>query len=438
MFAVHAPVRRGSGCTRRTFLAAGVASLLAAKAGRATGQESKRTAVIQIFLCGGPSQHDTFDPKPNAPSEIRGPFRPIATRVPGVFVTELFPRLARRMDRISIVRSLNHREGTHHLAYHWMQTGYQLNVFQTQENERPAVGAVTSHLRGANRHGMPPYVTLPRPAAFGNGAYLGVGCNPFAVDDPNTPNFAVRNLQLTTGLTLEQLRDRRGLRQTFDQMSRDLDSRGVAASMDQFDRAAFELLNGNAAKDAFDLSKEDARLRDAYGRTRLGQSCLMARRLVEAGVTYITIEDFEVMEWDLHGVPPPTTVENGTRIKADHLDRALSALISDLSERGMLDHVLVAAYGEFGRTPRINGNGGRDHWGLVYPALFAGGGLTHGQTIGSSDANGERPKERPFRPDHVLATLYHLLGIDLRRTLTDASGRPREILEGTEPIRELF
>jgi hypothetical protein len=432
----------GRTLARRSFLKAGVlGSLLPGWLGpkvRADGAVTPRTAVIHILLSGGPSQHDTFDPKPDAPAEFRGPFQSIATRLPGVRVSELFPRIAQRMDKFSILRSLHHGDGSHHHSSHWMLTGYYPQNLQFYVNQRPAIGCVAARFRGANCSGLPAYVAMPRPSGYGNAAYLGVANNPFAVDDPNAPAFAVPNLQLTKGLTREALADRRSLQKSFDGMRRDLELRGVGASMDAFSQAALDLVSGPAARSAFDLSREDSRLRDSYGRTRLGQSCLMARRLVEAGVTYVMIEDYEFMEWDLHGSPSATTVEAGTKLKGPHLDRALSSLVDDLDARDMLDRVLVLVHGEFGRTPQVNAAGGRDHWGDVFSALLAGGGLRHGQVVGSSTARGESPKDRPLRPAHLLATAYRTLGIDPRLTVSDETGRPRELLSDPEPISELF
>ncbi|MBI2808571.1 MAG: DUF1501 domain-containing protein [Planctomycetes bacterium] len=450
MFELDAPGRSTHlGLSRRSFLKAGVIGLggLACpslarpaneeRAPSASTNARSPKAVIQIFLSGGPSQHDTFDPKPDAPVEYRGPFQSISTRLPGVRITELFPRVAGLMDRMSILRSVHHADGSHHHSYHWMLTGYYPQNLQFYVNQRPAIGSVVARFRGPNRAGMPAYVGIPRASGYGNAAYLGVGYNPFAVSDPNSPRFAVPDLQLPEGVTHERLAERRTLQRSFDRMRRDFDANGVAAGMDTFNQAALDLVAGPVARRALDLTREDSRLRDAYGRTRLGQSCLMARRLVEAGVTYVMIEDYEFMEWDLHGAPSATTVEAGTRLKGPHLDWALASLIADLELRGLLDQVLVVVAGEFGRTPLINPAGGRDHWGNVFSVLLAGGGLRHGQVIGSSTARGEQPRDRPLRPDDVLATTYHVLGIDARQTVPDQTGRPREILSQPEPIREL-
>jgi hypothetical protein len=428
--------------TRRGFLHAGIASLalppLSRQRAIATEPTRSETAVILIFLSGGPSQHDTFDPKPDAVAEVRSPFASIATAVPGVRVTELFPLLARQMDRISIVRSVHHTDGSHHHSSHWMHTGVYPPNLQFYVNQRPAVGAVAAKNRGPTRPGMPPYVSMPRAGFnYAGPAHLGTSYTPFDAGDPNLPTFYVPNLKLGTGLTAESLADRQQLLGSFDRTRRDLDASGTMAAMDGFQRSAVDLVMGKNARDAFDIGREDTRLRDRYGRTRIGQSLLLARRLVAAGVTFVLYEDYEFVEWDLHGIGANQCVTAGTRIKGPHLDRAFSALLDDLDDRGMLDRTLVVAFGEFGRTPKINGNGGRDHWGNVFSVLFAGGGLRHGQTIGASTSNGDFPRDRPMGPQSILATIYHVLGIDPRMTHADASGRPIQILDEPEPIREM-
>lgn len=398
----------------------------------------RSTSVILLFLSGGPSQLDTFDPKPDAPAEFRGPFASIPTALPGVRVTELFPRVARQLDRMTILRAVAHRTGSHHHGYHWMMTGTHPENLQFSVNQRPAVGAVAARFRGPNRAGMPAYVGMPLVTGYGGPAYLGVGYGPFVVPDPNAAAFRVPNLRPAAGVDAGRLGDRQALLRAFDGMRRDLDARGTAVALDQFSRAAFDLVLSPMARDAFDLGLEDARLRDQYGRTRLGQSCLMARRLVEAGVTFVAIEDYEFTEWDLHGPSGGgMTARDGTALKGPHLDRALSTLVTDLDDRGLLDSTLVVVMGEFGRTPRINPTGGRDHYPYVFSVLLAGGGLRHGQVIGSSTSKAEHPRSRPLGPGDVLATVYHVLGIDPRLAPVDASGRPIPLLSEGAAIREL-
>ncbi len=398
------------------------------------------TAVILIFLSGGPAQLDTFDPKPDAPEEVSGPFASIPTAVPGVRVTELFPEVARRMDRMSVLRALHHTTGSHHHGYHWMMTGTHPDNLQFGVNHRPALGAVAARYRGPNRTGMPAYVGMPRATGYGGPAYLGPRYGSFEVPDPNDAKFQVPNLKLAAGTDAGKLTDRKELLRSFDTMRRDLDTRGNAAALDGFQREALDLVLGPTARTAFDLNHESSRLRDHYGRTRIGQCCLMARRLVEAGVTFVAYEDYETCEWDLHGPAgnDPFGVKKGTALKGGHLDKALSALTDDLNDRGLLERTLVVVTGEFGRTPKINAGGGRDHYPFVFSALLAGGGLNHGRVVGASTANADRPRERATTPGDLLATVYHVLGIDPATAPPDATGRPIPLLSEGAAIRELL
>ncbi len=429
--------------SRREFLrigslAAGGITLADVLRQRAAANESRRdTAVIQVFLCGGPSQHDTFDPKPTQSAECRGPFGAISTALPGVQVTELFPRLASMWDEFSIIRSVHHGDGSHNHSVHWLQTGYYPNNFILGTNHHPATGAVIAKYRGANQPGLPPNVAIPEGYYYSLSAYLGARYNPLEVPDPNKSDFAIPNLKLTDGITTERLDDRVQILRGLDRFRRDIDAQAQAATMDAFQAAAYDMLSGPAVKQAFHIDAEDPRLRDRYGRTRLGQACLLARRLVEAGVTFVNVKDYEFFEWDFHGtVGGPGIV--GTNTKGPHLDQALSSLIVDLKERGLIDRVLVQVFGEFGRTPYINTTAGRDHWGNVFTALFAGGGLRHGQVIGASDAKGGVPVDRPLGPADLLATMYRFLGISTDIAPSDFSGRPIPLLPGGEAIRELF
>lgn len=430
------------GIHRREFLrlgslATGGVSLTEILRQRARAQEARHdTAVIQVFLCGGPSQHDTFDPKPLAPAECR-PFDSIQTAMPGVRVTEFFPRLAAILDECSVVRSVAHGDGSHNHSVHWLQTGHYPNKLVFGENQFPATGAMIAKYRGANDRGVPPNVAIPEGFYYSTASYLGSRYNPMEVGDPNKADFSVSNLKLIDGITTNRLDDRLRILQGLDRFRRDVDTHGRFAAMDAFQVSAYDMLSGPAVRRAFDISREDPRLRDRYGRTRLGQACLLARRLVEAGVTFVNVKDYEFFEWDLHGTVGGPGIE-GTKTKGPHLDMALSSLIIDLKERGLLDRVLVQVFGEFGRTPNINTTAGRDHWGNVFTALFAGGGLRHGQVIGSSDAKGALPQDRPLGPTDLLATMYRFLGISTDLSPTDFSGRPIPLLPSGEPIREMF
>jgi len=430
------------GINRREFLrfgslAVGGVSLADILRQRARAQDAcNDTAVIQVFLCGGPSQHDTFDPKPLAPAECR-PFDSIQTAMPGVRVTEFFPRLAAIFDEFSVVRAVSNKNGSHNHSVHWLQTGRYPDKLVFGENQFPATGTTIARYRGANCRGVPPNVAIPEGFYYSTASYLGARYNPMEVGDPNKADFSVSNLKLIDGITTNRLDDRLRILQGLDRFRRDVDTRGQVAAMDAFQASAYDMLSGSAVRRAFDISREDPRLRDRYGRTRLGQACLLARRLVEAGVTFVNVKDYEFFEWDLHGTVGGPGIE-GTKTKGPHLDMALSSLIIDLKERGLLDRVLVQVFGEFGRTPNINTTAGRDHWGNVFTALFAGGGLRHGQVIGSSDAKGAVPQDRPLGPTDLLATMYRFLGISTDLSPTDFSGRPIPLLPSGEPIREMF
>lgn len=432
----------GRGINRREFLrigslAAGGVTLADVCRQRALAQQARNdTAVIQVFLCGGPSQHDTFDPKPLAPVECR-PFDSIETKMPGVRVTEFFPRLAAIFDEFSVVRGVHHEDGSHNHAVHWLQTGRYPNNLVYGQNQYPASGAMIARYRGANTRGMPPNVAIPNGFYYSTSAYLGARYDPMEIPDPNKPDFAVPNLNLIDGITSNRLDDRLQMLRGLDRIRRDIDTHGQFAAMDGFQAAAYDMISGPAVRRAFDINAEDPRLRDRYGRTRVGQGCLLARRLVEAGVTFVNVKDYEFFEWDLHGTVGGPGIE-GTKTKGPHLDMALSSLILDLRERGLIDRVLVQVFGEFGRTPNINTTAGRDHWGNVFTALFAGGGLRHGQVIGSSDAKGALPLDRPLGPTDLLATMYRFLGMSTDLAPIDYAGRPMPLLPNGEPIREMF
>ncbi|HZY87385.1 MAG TPA: DUF1501 domain-containing protein [Gemmataceae bacterium] len=433
------------GLSRRSFLTAGCLGLaglalpdwLRQKACAAEeGQPTRDTAVILIWLDGGPTQLDTYDLKPGAPAEYRGTLKPTHTNVPGLDVCELMPEQAKVMDKLAVVRSLHHTTGDHFAGAHWMLTGYHGSTAANLEPMYPSAGSVTAKVRGPNRPGLPAYVAVPIAASVGlvpgynSGAYLGTSYNPFQTGgDPNSPNFSVQNLKLPGGVTVAQLEDRRKLLSGFDGLRRDIDRSGTLDTLDKFQREAYELISGPQARRAFDLSTEDPRLRDRYGRHNWGQSCLLARRLVEAGVTFVTVH---MGGWDHHAAIAPA-MKNVLPI----LDRAIAGLVSDLSQRGLYERVAICVCGEFGRTPRINPQAGRDHWGESGFCLLGGGGLKTGLAVGSTTSKGERPKDRPVRPEDMLATLYRVLGIDTTRTFTDRSGRPHPILNGGEPIAEL-
>jgi hypothetical protein len=427
------------GVSRRSFLRVGFLGLagltladhLRLKATAGQGKTGRDTSVILLWLGGGPSHLDMYDLKPDAPVEFRGEFKHIATKVPGIEIGEHLPLEARQMDRMAIVRSVTHTNAGHGMGTHWMLTGY-VPTIEINDNLNPSCGSVVSKMRGANAPRMPAYVCLPNPPPSANAAYLGVAHNPFTPgSDPNSPGFQVRDLRLTPRVDLDRFRNRRELLQGIDTLRRDVDIQGTALGLDQFYRDAFEIVTSPECRNAFDIHRENPRLRDRYGRHTWGQSALLARRLVEAGATYVTVN---LGGWDTHG-------NNFQTLKTHNLplyDQALAALIDDLYDRGLDKKVLVMTYGEFGRTPRINPQAGRDHWPGAMSVVFAGGGLRMGQVIGSTDRRAEYPKTQAVGPQDVLATMYHVLDIDYQHAFYDAAQRPIPILNEGKPIEELI
>jgi hypothetical protein len=438
-------------CTRRSFLQAGalgVGGLTLAEISRLQAQgairkEAAGKSVILFWLSGGPGHMETWDPKPNAPAEYRGPLKSIETAVPGVQFSELMPEQARLMDRLAVLRTVNHGSGDHTKGNHWMLTGFEGPAFNAADNRqqrRPAIGSAVARVRGANQAGLPPYVAVPHLRGgtdnlFHYAAYLGGGWNPFVVNsDPNDKDFAVRNLTLQSDLSLQRIADRQTLRADLDRWQRTSESH--IRDLDQHQQSALDLLTSSRVRDAFDISREPDALRDQYGRHTFGQSALLARRLVESGVTFVTVN---CVPWDHHGSTGQYKTEEGAKLLIPPLDRAIAGLVRDLIDRGLYDRTLVVAMGEFGRTPRMNANAGRDHWGNTFSVLLGGGGLKMGQVIGRSSPRGEHVVERPLRPDDVAATVYHHLGIDARAiSFRDALDRPLALLDAGEPIRELF
>jgi hypothetical protein len=446
------------GLSRRSFLTLGVSGLaslglpqvLRARAQSAASTNARRdTSVILIWLDGGPSHMDLYDLKPDAPAEYRGIWRPIRTRVPGFDVSELFPRQARVTDLFSVVRSLHHNTGDHFAGGHRMLTAKDMGVSGANQGQRfPSIGAIVSRELGPRRPGVPAYVGVPHAASIGlnpgyfGGHLLGAHHNPFQPGgDPNAPTYAVQNLNLASGLSLDRLEDRRSLVRHFDGYQRALEGQRTADAMDRFAQEAFNFVTGPTARRAFDIGREEPRLRDQYGRHNWGQSTLLARRLVEAGATFVTVH---FGGWDHHW-----NMQAGMENALPMVDSAVSALFQDLRDRGLLDRVLVVLCGEFSRTPRMNdgGNGGpprsmgtpgRDHWGEAMFCLLGGGGLRGGQVVGSTNRLGTRPHTRPLTPANIHATIYHVLGIDPRLQLLDPSGRPVNVLDDPTPIRELL
>lgn len=433
--------RSATGVPRRGFLGAGLASSLGGlvlpdilRLRAAAGAEKQPTAVIFVYLAGGPSQHETFDPKPDAPAEYRGPFQSIPTRVPGIHFSETMPQLAGKMTDLTIVRSICHGEGSH-IAEHVVESGYFLrNIANALAGEMPAVGSVAARVRGGGTGGLPGFVSLPQPAAYCGPVHLGRRYAPFGVNgNPNSPDFRIENLARPNSLATGVLQDRQLLLRSLDESPRPADD--TTRTIDAYRAQALELLTGDRARRAFDLAQEPDRLRDQYGRSDMGQRMLLARRLVEAEVPFVAVRFTPNVgpDWDDHA-----DVSGRMRQRAPIYDQGLSALIEDLRQRGLNRDVLLVAMGEFGRTPRVNQNAGRDHWPAVASVLLAGGSYRMGQVIGASDSRGGAVTQSPYPPQSVLAMVYRHLGIDPGMTFPDFTGRPRHILEDREPIVELL
>ena len=389
----------------------------------------KNTSVIFIELAGGPTQFETYDPKPHAPKEYRGAFGTVQTSLPGVIFSEWMPRQAKLADKLAIVRSIHHPSNSHDPSSHLTQTGYYKRGPKGGINQMPAFGCVVAKVRGPNAPTLAPYVAVPRIMRNGGPAHLGKSFNPFeTVTDPSKKGFKVQNLALNKTLNRQRLSDRKSLLGALDAQRRLADLQGASEAVDDFTYQAFDLITGDAARVAFDIDAEPDSIRDAYGRTSNGQSLLLARRLVEHGVTCVTVR---VTGWDDH-----SKIADRLKTKAPSYDQGAAALVSDLHDRGLADDVLVVSMGEFGRTPRVNKNAGRDHWGAVMSVMLSGGGLQTG-VLGASISRGEVPAANAYRPENVLAMIYRHLGIDPGMTFDDFSGRPRHLLERRELIKEL-
>lgn len=417
------------------------------------------TAVILVWLTGGLSHLDTFDPKPEAPREYRGDFAPIDTAVPGIHIGELLPQLAQVTDRFSLIRSVSHGYGDHDGAHKRVLTGRIPKSATGFVNDAPSVGCIVNRLRGNNRPDIPAFTSGQRADtnadSYSQGAgYLGKSCEPFLVGgDPSEDNWSVPNLAVVPDLT-PRLEDRQGLLRQFDRIRSDIDQSGLLDAADHFQRQAFSMLTGTAARKAFDISAEPAAIRDRYGRNAYGQQALLARRLVEAGTSFANVvmehpggpsPSGTVYNWDCHAVN--CHVFNDARWRFPPFDQAVSALIEDIWSRGLQKKVLIVVMGEFGHTPRISyqqgtGTGilqpGRDHWPGAMSVLLSGGGLRMGQAVGSTNRLGETPHERPASPNDLWATVYRHLGIDTQQTFPDRAGRPMPVLPDGEPIRELI
>jgi hypothetical protein len=406
---------------------------LRALAGSPSSGSPKVKNCILIWLAGGPSHLDTFDPKPGAAADVRGEFKPIATSVPGVTISEVFPNLARVLNRFTLIRSMTSPESDHDRAAHHMLTGYRPSPALVY----PGYGSVVSKAREATRGLLPPFVAVPDAPLFASSGFLTPAYDPFSVaGDPNQPGFRVQNLTPPDRLTLERLLRRRDMVKSLDGFARDVPETPLTTSRDQFAERAYSLLTSGAAQAAFRVNEEPDPTRDKYGRTTAGQSCLLARRLVEAGVGFVTVNDRGTgpLGWDTH-------VQNFPTIKntlAPPLDQGVAALVEDLSDRGLLESTLVVMMGEFGRTPKINKNAGRDHHGRANSVLLCGAGIPAGLVLGRTDAQGDTPTERPVTPNDLASVLYHKLGIDPETQYQAPDGRPVRIVDVYNPPPELL
>ncbi|MFM8274056.1 MAG: DUF1501 domain-containing protein [Gemmata sp.] len=434
------------GVTRRDALRIGTASLfgsalglpqlLRAAEGARRAAPKRDVSLIFVFLHGGQSHLDTFDLKPDAPAEFRGDFNPAKTKIPGLQICDLLPKVGKEVDKFSLIRSFRHHNSDHGPADHYILTGYfptaGFNQSLSPNNQRPSVGSVVSKKLGP-KGAVPAYVALPKAHPSGGPAYLGANHAPFVIDaDPSAPNFSVPDLVPPPAIASDRLDDRKKLLETVDRFHRsaELKANAQAGALATFRDKAFDLMTSRQAKEAFNIHAEAERVRDEYGRHTLGQSCLMARRLVEAGVRCVTIDH---SNWDTHD--GNFAVLKNTLLPA--YDSAISTLFRDLSDRGLLDSTLVAVTGEFGRTPRINKNAGRDHWGPAFTVLLGGGGIKPGVVVGKTDARAEKPASDPYGPEDLFATMYSLMGVDPKDEVHTPDGRPTALVNNGKVIGEL-
>ncbi len=393
----------------------------------ATGKKATAQSIIHIFLPGGISGQESFDPKPYAPIEYRGPFNSIDTKVSGLRVNELFKRTANIADKITVVRSMTHGEAAHERGTHNMFTGYR----PSPALQYPSMGSVISHEFGP-RNNLPPYVCVPSvPNEFAGSGYLSSAYGPFSLGaDPAAGNFQVRDLSMASGIDDARFARRRSLLETVDHHFRTLESSDELDAMDAFYQRAYSLISSTEAREAFNIRAESEEMRNRYGKNPAGMRMLMCRRLVEAGVRFVSMS---YGGWDHHA-----NIRNGVQGQIPPLDQAYAALITDLEERGLLDSTLVMLTTEFGRTPKINRDGGRDHWPKVFSVVLAGGGIKRGTVYGSSDATASDPENDPLTVEDLATTVYHQMGIDARKELMAPGGRPIEIVDGGKVVEDLL
>jgi hypothetical protein len=448
-----ADMRHSVRINRRGFVKAGIlgstglslAQLLRAEARADAPQSTRRPSVIILWMRGGPSHIDMWDPKPDAPAEYRGEFGVIRTNVSGILLSDMMPRCAQMMDKWSIVRSLHHHDAGHSTGDQICFTGYNSGP-NPDENIYPSCGSIVSRQLGHLTPEMPSYVMIPRLLPGAGSAYLGVAHKPFEtqVDPANPGPFRLPNFSLPEGVTMDRVGDRRQLLASFDGMRRDIDGSGQMSALDRFGQQAWDMLTSPAARDAFDLDREPWHIRERYGfmpafnpmaANRCGapnwaQRMLLARRLVEAGVRLVTVD---LRWWDTHVLG----FDSLRRGFLPRFDQAYPALIDDLNQRGLLESTLVIAWGEFGRTPRVNNDAGRDHYPNVFSAALAGGPVRGGRVVGESDSRGAFPRVNAKTPQDVLALMYRHLGVDVTVNYTDGTGRPHPVLPSGRAIDEL-
>jgi hypothetical protein len=426
--------------TRREFLSVGALSTLGlslgdllwaeqarAESGESSGPAPKAKSVIHIFLPGGIAHQESFDPKPLAPLEYRGSFKAIDTKLPGVQFCETLPRLAQIADKLTVIRSMTHGEAAHERGTHNMFTGYKPSPAIVY----PSLGSVVSHELGP-RQNLPPYICIPnQPNPYAGTGYLGSSFGPFGLGaDPASDGFQVRDLSLPKGVDDARFAKRRSMLDAVNSHFASLEKSDAIDAMDTFYQRAYSLISSPEARAAFQIDKEPDTLRDQYGRNAAGQRMLLARRLVEAGVRIVTLT---YGSWDMH-----RNIVPGFKRQAPDLDVALATLIGDLEQRGMLDDTLVMLSSEFGRTPKINSDAGRDHFPRVFSIALAGGGVKRGLVYGSSSATASEVENDPIGPADLFATVYHLLGVEFEKKLIAAGNRPIDIVRNGQPRKELL
>lgn len=436
--------RNCDGTTRRDCIKLGLGSLVgggfvgalrSTAFGKISSTQRQANACILIWLDGGPTHYETFDPKPLAPLEIRGQYSTLQTCVPGIQFSQHMNRLASITDKLAIVRSIRHNQGNHGAGNHYMMTGAPPRIpvgCGAFVSFHPSLGSVTASELGAPE-GLPAYFSMPRMSRSGGPNFLGARYAPFVVsDDPNQESFRVRDVALPSGLQGDKFYDRQTIRENIDRLQRYEDERigDPVLALDDFYKQGVQLITSKEAQHAFDISQEDNSIRDQYGRSSFGQRALLARRLVEAGVPFVTLYEGG---WDHH-----TKIFERLDKRLPSFEATIAALIEDLDDRGMLDSTMVVALGEFGRTPKVNGNAGRDHWSNAMSVMFAGGNTPGGQVVGATDRQGYAAMERVLSPENFVSTIYAKLGIDPGKIFYTPQGRPVHLVSDAEPIEELM